>query len=59
MNLQQHINEYLASIGPEREHDLREILQDQLGRHWLSIYCPEKPEPILAKIRGGKESRVA
>jgi hypothetical protein len=42
------INEYLATIGPEREHALREILQDQLGRHWLSLYCPE---PKLEKIR--------
>jgi hypothetical protein len=46
------IDEYLASIGREREHMLRSILQDQLGRHWLSIYCPEKQEPVLEKIRG-------
>jgi hypothetical protein len=49
------IDEYLASIGREREHMLRGILQDQLGRHWLSIYCPEKEElrlkPALRKIR--------
>ena len=48
---EKRINKYLASIGPEREHFLREILQEQLGRHWLSIYCPEKPEPTLEKIR--------
>jgi hypothetical protein len=45
------IDKYLASIGAEREHVLRGILQDQLGRHWLSIYCPEKQEPVLRKIR--------
>ncbi len=45
------INDYLALIGEEREHWLRSILQDQLGRHWLSLYYPEKHEPKLEKIR--------
>jgi hypothetical protein len=57
--IEQRINEYLVAIGPEREHFLRSILQDQLGRHWLSLYCPEKAELILPKIRGGKESKSA
>jgi hypothetical protein len=46
--IEKRINEYLISIGPEREHFLRGILQDQLGRHWLSLYCPENK---LEKIR--------
>jgi hypothetical protein len=46
--MMEYIDKYLASIGREREHMLRGILQDQLGRHWLSIHCPE---PVLEKIR--------
>jgi hypothetical protein len=54
----QLINEYLVAIGPEREHFLREVLQEQLGRHWLSIYFPEKLV-VLDKIRGDQNSEVA
>lgn len=37
----------------EQEHAWRELLQIQLGNHWLSLYCPEKKkEPVLEKIRG-------
>jgi hypothetical protein len=37
----------------EQEHAWREILQIQLGEHWLSLYFPEekKKEPILEKLR--------
>jgi len=50
MMKQDRINEYLVSVGSEKEHFLREVLQDQLGRHWLSIYFPEK-ELKLERIR--------
>ena len=38
----------------EREHIWRELLQKQLGEHWLNLYYPEQPkkELLLAKIRG-------
>jgi hypothetical protein len=38
----------------EQEHIWRELLQKQLGEHWLNLYCSEQPkkEPILPKIRG-------
>ena len=38
----------------EQEHAWRQILQIQLGNHWLSLYFPEekKKEPVLEKIRG-------
>ena len=41
-------------VDQEQEHIWRELLQKQLGEHWLNLYCPEQPkkEPILAKIRG-------
>jgi hypothetical protein len=40
----------------EQEHIWRELLQKQLGEHWLNLYCPEqtKKQPILPKIRGDK-----
>jgi len=50
--IEKRINEYLAAIGPEKEHFLRGILQEQLGRHWLSIYCSEPKGSSLVKIRG-------
>jgi hypothetical protein len=28
----------------EQEHIWRELLQKQLGEHWLNLYCPEKPK---------------
>lgn len=38
----------------EQEHIWRELLQKQLGQHWLNLYCSEQPkkQSILAKIRG-------
>jgi hypothetical protein len=43
-------------MNPEEEtethHAWREWLQYQLGAHWLSWNYPEKPAPILEKIRG-------
>jgi hypothetical protein len=40
--------------SPEQEHEWRELLQKQLGEHWLQLYYPEEPKPgaILPKIRG-------
>ncbi len=55
---EQRVNEYLAAIGPEREHELREMLQAMLGRHWLSVYYPEKTEIVLEKMRN-PEGKVA
>jgi hypothetical protein len=41
-------------VDQEQEHIWRELLQKQLGEHWLNLYCSEQPkkEPILPKIRG-------
>jgi hypothetical protein len=41
-------------VDQEQEYIWRELLQKQLGEHWLNLYCPEQPKkgPILAKIRG-------
>jgi hypothetical protein len=41
-------------VDQEQEHFWRELLQKQLGEHWLNLYYPEqlKREPILPKIRG-------
>lgn len=44
----------LLEADKEQEHIWRELLQKQLGEHWLNLYCPEQPkkQPILPKIRG-------
>ncbi len=44
----------------EQEHEWREILQIQLGNHWLKLYSypEEKKEPILTKMRN-PEGQVA
>ena len=44
----------ILAADKEREHVWRELLQKQLGEHWLNLYYPEQPkkEPILPKIRG-------
>jgi hypothetical protein len=49
--MKEYIDKYLASIGPEREHILRNFLQAQLNRHWLELYYPEKKSETLTKIR--------
>jgi hypothetical protein len=36
----------------EKEHQWRELLQKQLGEHYLKIYYPEPEEKTLVKIRG-------
>jgi hypothetical protein len=44
----------LLEADKEQEHIWRELLQKQLGDHWLNLYCSEQPkkDPILPKIRG-------
>ena len=46
----------LLEADKEQEHIWREVLQKQLGEHWLNLYCPEqtKKQAILPKIRGDK-----
>ena len=44
----------MSKADTEQEHIWRELLQKQLGDHWLNLHYPEQPksEPILPKIRG-------
>ena len=45
----------------EQEREWRELLQKQLGEHWLRLYHPDenKTKPVtLEKIRGS-EGKVA
>ena len=53
-NLNRVSERFTGSVDQEQEHIWRELLQKQLGEHWLNLYYPEQPqkEPILAKIRG-------